>query len=182
MQLAYADSQAERSREAIAASARLIQGMRAGKLDEDSLMEDSVTCFNIPGLPGPSATFQELVSSGRMDLIRDEELRSELYTYYNNVTLLNGAFPRLIDPLYDLQREMLKVQGLSATGEPSLEFVQLGRIDSVDGAAMLDNPPLYDALQVSYVTQDYLHLTLQGTATRIEHILDLLEQAQEPGR
>ena len=69
------------------ATSRLITGIRAGELDEQTLNEDLALVDSVSTFPGPSAAFQELVSTGRMRLIANEDLRDKLYEFDSSMTL-----------------------------------------------------------------------------------------------
>ena len=83
------------------ATSRLITGIRTGDLDEQTLNEDLALVDSVSTFPGPSAAFQELVSTGRMNLIANGDLRDELYEFDSSITfgrqIFSGSFTAPVD-------------------------------------------------------------------------------------
>jgi hypothetical protein len=158
---------------------RLITGIRAGQLDEDFLASDLALVDSIGSLPAPSAAFEELVSTGRMRLIRNAVLRDELYRYDSYTGFLYLQFSQVAEPVAELSRVIIRAKTLELTGQPSQRFEQLGRVEAIDHAVVLEDRDIMDALQSAYITQDNTHLILIALRARIERILDLL--AEERG-
>lgn len=99
MHLERTDLSLGRHEASLAAAARLINGVRDRQLVEESLTRDVglVTRFSTP--TGPSTTFQELVSSGRLRLLRGNDLRRELLQYNDYVSLVRSQYGVFTQPL-----------------------------------------------------------------------------------
>ncbi|WP_417486647.1 hypothetical protein [Maricaulis sp.] len=180
-QLALTESGIARQLLYLEVTERLITGIRAGQLDEDFLASDLALVDSIGSMPAPSAAFEELVSTGRMRLIRNAALRDELYRYDSYTGFLHLQFSQVAEPVAELSRVIIRAKTLELTGQPSQRFEQLGRVEAIDHAVLLEDPDIMDALQSAYITQDNTHLILIALRARIEGILDLLaEERGEP--
>jgi hypothetical protein len=178
-QLALTESGIARQLLYLEVTDRLITGIRAGQLDEDFLASDLALVDSIGSLPAPSAAFEELVSTGRMRLIRNAVLRDELYRYDSYTGFLYLQFSQVAEPVAELSRVIIRAKTLELTGQPSQRFEQLGRVEAIDHTVLLEDRDIMDALQSAYITQDNTHLILIALRARIERILDLL--AEERG-
>ncbi len=162
------------------ATSRLITAIHSGEFAEQTLFEDVTLVDSVSTLPGPSAAFHELIATGRLHLIRDEDLRDKLYEYDSSVAfgreVFDGSFSAPVD---ELGRALFRAKKLVASGIPSETFVQLGAVESVDRAVLLEDPDILAALQSAYVTQDNYHLVLIRLRKQIEDILELLRQERE---
>lgn len=177
-QIVQADRGIASHRQSLQANSRLINGVRAGALDEERLLEDINVATTTSTPPGPSTVFQEFVSSGQTDLIRSDALRSALYDFNSYVSLVRAEFGAFIAPISQASDQLLRAQTIDATGIPSKEFVQLSAIQSVDKAFLLQDPELKHALQKSYGTHDNIHLVLVSIRERMKEILALIEAEQ----
>jgi hypothetical protein len=123
------------------ATSRLITGIRTGDLDEQTLNEDLALVDSVSAFPGPSAAFQELVSTGRMRLIANEDLRDKLYEFDSSITfgreIFSGSFTAPVD---ELARVLSRAKTLVAPGTPSETFAQIGAVETVDHAVRLKIP------------------------------------------
>jgi hypothetical protein len=166
-------------KQSLQASSRLINGINTGSFDQEQLISDldAVTEFFTP--PGPSTAFQELVSSGNTNLIRNEALRNALYNYNNFVAFLRDSYMQFTTPITQVQSELMGARTLVVTGIPSEDFEQLGRTQSMNHAVLLENPNTLDLLQLNYLTHDNIHLVLYQIRTRIEEILRLIKTEKE---
>lgn len=160
----------------IQATGRLITGIRAGQLDQPTLAGDVAVVDSLSMMPGPSAAFQELVSTGRMRLIGDAALRDELYSYDGYVSFARAQFAQFGDPIQALSRVLQRSKTLAISGRPSESFAALGAVEAVDPAILLEDPQILDALQAAYIVQDNYHLVLVTIRQKIERILELLEE------
>tara|TARA_R110000787_G_scaffold263916_1_gene369811 strand:- start:1095 stop:1841 length:747 start_codon:yes stop_codon:yes gene_type:complete len=162
------------------ATSRLITGIRAGELDEQTLNEDLALVDSVSTFPGPSAAFQELVSTGRMRLIANEDLRDKLYEFDSSIAfgreVFSGTFTAPID---DLARALFKAKSLVTSGTPSKAFQQVGAVETVDHAVLLEDPEILAALQNAYLIQDNYHLILTRYRSEIEDILELLAEERK---
>jgi hypothetical protein len=123
------------------ATSRLITGIRTGDLDEQTLNEDLALVDSVSTFPGPSAAFQELVSTGRMRLIANEDLRDKLYEFDSSITfgreIFSGSFTAPVD---ELARVLSRAKTLVAPGTPSETFAQIVAVETVDHAVRLKIP------------------------------------------
>ena len=179
MHLERTDRSLAMHKASLAAAARLIHGIRNGRLEEDSLNQDidDATGFATP--PGPSTIFEELVSSGRLRLLQGIELRSALLGYNDYVSLVRGHYGVFTQPLGKARDELMLVRTLVVTGVPSGGINQAWTTEAVDRTALMEKPELMAALQTVYGTQDNAHAVLLATRQRIRAILDLIEAAQD---
>lgn len=185
-QLALTERGIERQLLYLEVTGRLISGIRDGQLDDETLASDLALVDSVATMPGPSVAFQELVSTGRMRLIRSDELRDTLYAYDSYVSFVRDHFSEFISPVSELGRVIIRAKTLELRGQPSETFEQLGRIEAVDRTVLLEDPNIMDALQTAYITQDNSHLILIALRERIEGILELLAEERgapdsEPG-
>lgn len=162
------------------ATSRLITGIRTGDLDEQTLNEDLALVDSVSTFPGPSAAFQELVSTGRMNLIANGDLRDELYEFDSSITfgrqIFSGSFTAPVD---GLARVLFRAKTLVAPGTPSETFAQIGAVDTVDHTVLLEDPEIHVALQNAYLIQDNYHLILIRFRSEIEDILGLLAEERQ---
>lgn len=163
----------------LAAAARVIQGIRTGQLEEDSLNQDITDATSFAAPPGPSTVFEELVSSGRLRLLEGTELRSALLGYNDYVSLVRGQYGVFTQPLGKARDELMRVRTLVVTGVPSGGINQAWTTEAVDQTVLMEKPELLAALQTVYGTQDNTHAVLLATRQRIRAILDLIEAAQD---
>jgi len=182
MHLDLTDRSLARHRESVAAAARLIHGIRDARFAEDTLNDDidMVTGFATP--PGPSTTFQELVSSGRLKLLADPDLRAALLGYNDYVSMVRSHYGVFTQPLMDARASLLRGRTLVVTGQPSEEITDAWTSEAVDRALLIADPELMVALQIAYGTQNNVHVVLMANRKRITEILDLIEAAKEQAR
>jgi hypothetical protein len=166
-------------KQSLQASSRLIKGLKVGLFDQELLIHDIrySTDFSTP--PGPSAAFQELVSSGKTNLIRSETLRNALYEYNGYVSFLRDSYMTFTAPILKAQSSLMQARTLVATGTPSEDFGQLGHTESFDSSKLLDKPEILDLLQLLYLTHDNIHLVLQEIHDRLEKILASIRAEKE---
>ena len=166
-------------KQSLQASSRLIKGLKVGLFEQELLIHDIrySTDFSTP--PGPSTAFQELVSSGKTDLIRSETLRNALYEYNGYVSFLRDSYMTFTAPIVKAQSSLMRARTLVATGTPSEDFGQLGRTESFDSSMLLDKPEILDSLQLLYLTHDNIHLVLKEIHDRLEKILASIKAEKE---
>ncbi len=166
----------------LAAAARLINGIRDAQLADDTLNDDIGLISEFATPPGPSTTFQELVSSGRLRLLSGTHLRSALLQYNDYVSLVRDHYGVFTEPLHEARVGLMPARTLVVTGQPSQEFVQSGATGAVNQAVLLSDPQLMVALQMAYATQDNIHAVLRTNRKRIQEILDLIEAEKAGAR
>jgi prefoldin subunit 5 len=178
-QLGLTERGIERQLELLEVTSRLINGIRAGQLDDETLAADLALVDSVVSIPGPSVAFQEMVSTGRLRLIRSEALRDELYAYDGYISLLRSQLSQIHTPMSELGRVIIRAKRLELSGQPSETFTQIGRVEAVDRAVLLEDADIMNALQGAYIIQDASHLALVYLQARIAVILELL--AEERG-
>lgn len=166
----------------LVATARLINGIRDARLAQDTLSDDIDVATGFATPPGPSTTFQELVSSGRLRLLSGTELRSALLKYNDHVSLVRSHYGVFTQPLHEARTGLMRARTLIVTGHPSQEIVQSGATGAVNQALLLSDPQLMVALQMTYATQDNIHAVLLANRERIQEILDLIEAEKAAAR
>jgi hypothetical protein len=160
-------------------SSRLIKGIQLGEFDEQYLLEDAKNVVDFFTPPGPSTAFQELISSGKTDLIRNETLRNTLYQLNSYVSFLRDSYMHFTAPLVQTRKALLQTKLLVSSGEPSKSFKEVGRIQSIDSSKLLDNPEILDSLQLTYQTHDNIHIVLLRIHQNLEAILTLIKAEKE---
>lgn len=180
MHLERTDRSLERHQAYLAAAARLIHGIRAGRFSEDTLDDDINLATRFARPPGASTAFQELVSSGRLRLLVGAELRGALQVYSDDISLLRSQYEVYSNPLIDSRRTLLRARTLVVTGVPSEHIGLSWSTETVDRDVLLDDPECLVALQSAYGSQDAMHATLVTNRGQIVEILELI--AAEKGR
>lgn len=178
-QIAQSERGIASHQQSLQANSRLINGVRAGALDEERLLDDISKATTTSTPPGPSTAFQEFVSSGQTDLIRGDSLRSALYEFNSYVSLVRAEFGSFTAPVSQASDALMRAQTIKATGIPSKDFDQLYTAQSVDSSILLSDPEIKDALQKSYGTHDNILLVLVKIREQMEVILSLIETEQE---
>ncbi|MBI1391935.1 MAG: hypothetical protein GC152_04260 [Alphaproteobacteria bacterium] len=164
------------------ATARLIHGISNEALEKESLASDISLAASGGTPPGPSTTFQELKSDGRIDLIKDFELRRALSEYDDYATLVRQEFRLFERPLTALGEKLMAVRTLEATGLPSHSFDSLGATKSVNEELVLSDPALLPLLQTAYLTHDNAHVVYSGMQADVEEILTLIRNEKEAAK
>lgn len=166
----------------LAATARIINGIAAGRLDLNGLAEDLSLSTRGATPPGPSTTFQELKSNGRIGLIENLELRSQLSDYDDYATLVRQEFRVFQEPLATMRERFMAVRVMEATGEPSRSFDELGATVSVDADLILNDRALLQLLQTAYLTHDNAHVVYADMQERIDLVLRSIRTQKEARR
>ncbi|MBU1210880.1 MAG: hypothetical protein KJ587_06370 [Alphaproteobacteria bacterium] len=166
----------------LAATARIINGIVEGRLDGDGLAGDISQSTRGSTPPGPSTTFQELKSNGRIALIKDVELRSRLSEYDDYATLVRQEFRIFEGPVTALRHKFMDVRKLDITGVPSQNFEDLGATRSVDANLILEHAEFLSILQTAYITHDNAHVVYAGMQDRIDDILALIREQKDAAR
>jgi hypothetical protein len=158
-----------------AALGRIINGIRSGALNEETLLVDmnEMTSLTLPLVP--STVFAELVSSGRLDLIEDPSLRRAL-TQHNDFTLfIRDRFAIFDEPIMDARDTLLQARTLVVTGIASKELAEVYRTETVDRERLLNDPAMMTALQNAYGSQDNIYFLLARNRTDIQSILEQIK-------
>jgi len=180
LQLALTNRSIEQQVLLIEATGRLITSIRKGDVNEQTLSEDVVLVDSVSAFPGPSAAFQELVSTGRMRLIANGDLRDKLYEFDSSITFGREVFSSSFTaPVDELARVLSRTKILAASGTPSETFAQVGAVETVDHTVLLEDSEILAALQNAYLIQDNYHLILIRFRSQIEDILALLAEERE---
>ncbi len=156
----------------VAAAGRLIRGIRNDQLNEETLFADIGEATSLSPPPGLSATFLELVSGGRLELVKSQSLRRSL-TAYNEYASLNrdqiGTFER---PITEAKPVIMRALALEVTGVAKTEFEGLDALIDVDREMLRNDPEILTTLQVAYSTQENIHVVLVYMRADILNILD----------
>ena len=163
----------------IEATARVIKGARTGDYVEESLLEDLqlVGDFSVPS--GPSATYAELVASGRLKLIDNEELRRSLKSYDDYVTLVRSEYGIFTDSLTQTRDVLLRAQMLEASGVPIADLDNLSRVIKADRDLLSDDLQIKNQLQIAYAVQNNIYAILYRNRGEILKIIEMIEEEME---
>ena len=165
------------------AAGRLILGIRNQAFEEETLLADIGTVSSFTTMPGPSATFSQLVSSGRLELIQDQELRRALTEYHSYLDFAQRLYGvTFAEPLVDARKTLLKATVLKVTNVPTTEFGQDVPPEDVDRTMLLTDPEMMATLQVCYEIQDNIYLVNYRTKGQILGILEQIRAEQERAR
>jgi uncharacterized protein DUF6090 len=164
----------------IAAAGRLIRGIRDGKLDEETLFLDISNSMSFSPPPGLSATFTELVSGGRLELIRNQSLRRSLTVYHDYASLNRDGFGIFERPLVESKPVIMRALTLETTGVAKPEFDDLDSLIDVDREMLKHDPNIMITLQVMYSTQENIYAVLVFMRGDIVAILDQIKAEREP--
>lgn len=165
------------------AAGRLILGIRNQAFEEETLLADIGNVSSFSTMPGPSATFSQLVSSGRLELIQDQELRralTEYHAYLDFAQRLYGV--TFAEPLVEARKTLLKAAVLDVTNVPTTDFDHYDPPEDVDRTMLLTDPEMMATLQVCYEIQDNVYLVNHRTRGQILSILEQIRAEQEKVR
>ncbi len=162
----------------VAAAGRIIRGIRSGDFVEETLFLDmgEATSFSPP--PGLSATFTELVSAGRLDLIESQSLRRSLIAYDEYASLNRDQISIFERPVTESKPVIFRAMTLETTGIPKTKFGDLEALLSVDRDMLQNDPEILTALQIVYATQDNIHVVLFSIRGSILDLLDQIKAEQ----
>lgn len=163
----------------VTAAGRIIRGIRDGEFSEETLFVDigEATSFSPP--PGLSATFSELVSDGRLELIKNQSLRRSLTAYDEYASLNRDQIAIFERPITESKKVIFRAITLEATGVPKTEFKDLEALSDVDQKMLQNDPEILTILQVVYATQDNIHVVLFSIRSTILDILDQIKAERE---
>ena len=165
------------------AAGRLILGIRNQAFEEETLLDDVGAASNFSTSPGPSATFTQLMSSGRLELIPDQELRRALTEYHAYLDFSRRLYgPTFAEPLVEARQTLLKATVLKVTNVPTTEFDQGEPPEDLDRTMLLTDPEMMATLQVCYELQDNIYLVNYRTRGQVLAILDQIRAEQEKAR
>lgn len=158
----------------IVANHTLIQAMKRGKVlpGEDSQIKLAINRFHgYPTFSHFSSTYTELVSSGKLDLIRNEILRVALARYDENAR--NGLFN-----LNSIRRSM------DAGFKPTFNAVTLAPLDmrhlhtdmmtGYDISAMAKDEAWRNEVIYNYLLQIWIHSNLISQKHAVDRVLKLI--------
>ena len=119
------------------------------------------------------ATFTEIVSAVRLDLIESQSLRRSPSAYNEYSSLNRDQIATFERPITESKPVIFRAITLETTGAAKAEFDELERLLDVDRDMLRNDPEILTALQVIYATQDNIHVVLISIRTTI---LDFLVQ------
>ena len=163
----------------IKATARVLNGARTGDYVEESLLDDlqRIADFSVPS--GPSATYAELVASGRLKLIDNEELRRSLKSYDDYVTLVRSEYGIFTDSLTQTRDVLLRAQTLEVSGVPNPDLDDVSRAIDVDRDLLSNDHEIRNQLQIAYAVQDNIYAILYRNRGEILKIIEMIEEEME---
>ena len=165
------------------AAGRLILGIRNQALEDESLLEDIGAASSFSTFPGKSATFSQLVSSGRLELIRNQELRRTLTEYHAYLDFAQTQFGvTFAVPLTEAKQTLTKATIVKVTNIPATEFGQYNLPEDVDRNMLLTDPEMLTTLQICYEIQDNVYLVISRARGQVQAILDQIRAEQEDAR
>lgn len=178
-----ADNSLANHKRNLEAAGRLILGIRNQTFEEETLLDDVGAASNFSTAPGPSATFTQLMSSGRLELIPDQELRRTLTEYHAYLDFSQRLYgPTFAEPLVEARQTLLKATVLKVTNVPTTEFDQGEPPEDLDRTMLLTDPEMMATLQVCYEIQDNIYLVNYRTRGQVLAILDQIRAEQEKAR
>ena len=163
----------------VAATGRVIRGIRDGKLDEETLFLDISNSMSFSAPPGLSATFTELVSGGRLELISNQSLRRSLTAYDDYASLNRDGFGVFERPLVEAKAVIMRALTLETTGVAKTDFDDLETLVDIDREMLKSDPQIMTTLQVSYSTQENIYAVLVFMRKDIVAILDQIKVERE---
>ena len=165
------------------AAGRLVLGIRNQEFDEATILEDIGSASSFTTLPGPSSTFTQLVSSGRLELIQSQELRHALTEFHAYLDFAQSQFGvSFVTSLSDARQTLLKATTVKITNIPTTDFGQFDLPDDVDRKRLLNDPEMMTTLQVCYEIQDNSYLLNYRTKGQVLAILELIRAERERAR
>ncbi|MEO0694616.1 MAG: DUF6090 family protein [Pseudomonadota bacterium] len=163
----------------VAAAGRIIRGIRDDAFSEETLFVDmaEVTDFSAP--PGLSATFTELVSAGRLELVENQALRRSLIAYDEYASLNRDQLGTFERPLTEAKLVIMRALTLEVTGVAKTKFADLDELTDVDREMLRNDPEILTTLQVLYATQENIHVIMIKIRKDILNILDQIKAERE---
>lgn len=158
---------------------RLVQGIRNEKFEDETLFQDMTNAAGLTPPPGPSATFTQLVSSGRLELIRNQELRRSLTKYDAYLDFIHGLYPAYERPLTEARHTLMQASTLQIRDRPTEDWSQLEMRDDVDRDMLMNNPEMMTSLQTAHAVQDNVHALLYRIRGQILEILEQIRAERE---
>ena len=174
--LARTDRSIERHANYVSAVARVINGARSGRFDEETLSVDilSIGAFAPPS--APSSTYSELVAAGRLKLVRNGELRQALEAYDDYVTLIRDSYGLFAERLTRASDEVSRATTIEVSGIPAPDIAALtAPMEDIDRDLLAHDPEIIAALQISYTVQSNIHAILSENRVRILEIMEMIE-------
>jgi hypothetical protein len=158
---------------------RLIRGIRSQKFEEETLFQDMTNAAGLTAPPGASATFRQLVSSGHLELIRNQDLRRALTEYDAYINFMHGIYPVYERPLTEARHTLMQASTLRITDSPTTDWAQLEKRDDVDRTMLMTNLEMMTSLQIAYAVQDNLYAFLYRIRGQILELLERIRAEQE---
>jgi hypothetical protein len=153
----------------LAATARLIHGIQGEKFDEETRLQDLVAVTNFAAPPGTPATFTQLVSSGRLKLIHNQELRRSLTEYDAFIRFVQSQYGVFMGPVTQTRQTLMQAATLNATGLVK-SIDELGQLKAVDSEMLFNNPQMMTALQTTYDVHENVHAFLSRIRAQLVEI------------
>ena len=178
--LVATDRAIDRHKRNVSSAYRLITGIRTQKFVEESLHPDliEVVEFNTPSLP--SSTYTEIVASGRLKLIQNEDLADALKQYHEYISLVNNHYGVFIEQLDYAQNVLMRAQTITVEEAAKSDFSAIAtELVSVDKKMLIEDPEMHTVLQIAYGVQNNIHVVLVRNRNNIQRILEMIQQERD---
>ncbi|MFT6046554.1 MAG: hypothetical protein ACI9WC_002261 [Arenicella sp.] len=162
----------------LAATARVIHGIRGENFDEETLLQDILDATNISTPPGTLATFTQLVSSSRLKLIHSQDLRRSLTEYDALIRFIHSQYGVFTGPRTQALHTLTQASTLQASGLAK-NYNDIGQLDAVDRQMLNNNPQMMTALQTAYGVHENIHAVLSRTRNQVVAIQGQIRAEQE---
>jgi len=154
----------------LAAVGRLIHGVRNKQFDEETLLQDMTDATSLSSPPGTSTTFTQLVSSGRLELIRSHDLRRSLTEYDTYTSFVRSQYGTFERPVTRTRHTLMQASTLRVTGIPA-SFEEIYQQEAVDRDMLFSNPEMMTALQTVYGVHENVHAFVSRNRAGVAEIL-----------
>lgn len=121
-------------------------------------------------------TFQELIASGKIDIIQDKDLKSAIQSYYPAMTKRENFQDNIIFTVQSKYRESLSRNKISYLSKQSLDELVSNGIDIADLVAAIEN--LLSLTRGSLRVDDPGDLGSESFVTTKRHVENLLERIE----
>ena len=131
--------------------------------------------------PREPSALRELISAGKLDLIRQDELRAELMQAQGDAELVSRAFDLLRADLLELSHDLVRYVDFDLSSDltdPALG-VEAQRIASVDVAGLRNDPDAIVAIKTYLAAQLNMLALERFYLQRIRRVNDMLAAIQE---
>jgi hypothetical protein len=157
------------------------RGEGSSSLDPDSLAALYISATGpewVPSIFERGATYRELVASGRLQLLRDREIRGRLVFFYRGLDDLGVDIVNMYDAgLRDRIASLTGYRPYRLTSRPLLSVPGVGLSDENKTRlldSMRESPPSVADLRRMHGALDYQGVVVKGLAMGLQSLLELL--------